>query len=236
MGRLSIVCWLWNNPNGRRRGVYKPCHVNALSRMLEKHMSIPYELICITDQDIKVDCRTFPLWEFSDINRNGIDGFRKLRIFDPLVNRSFGPRIMSIDLDVLIEDDLAPLISERSFQAVKGTKSPINSGLFTFKSGTNAHIWETFSESSLEEIEKTEYVGSDQAWMSIKAPLDGLWGTDEGVWTWRQVYDNGLPAHRRIVMFPGSLKPWGGDIPKYMWKGNWSAFEELSTRYLKYLC
>ncbi len=229
---LGIVCWLWHNPDGRRWGVYKAHHVNALARMLKEHMSIPYKLTCITDSpEMDVECDTYQLWDFPRID-DKIDAYRRLKLFDPETGKQFGERVVSIDLDVLIEADLAPLFdNDNDFQGIKGRASWINGSLWSLKVGTNLHVWDEFDPDTVKKlISKSKFHGSDQAWMSMKMPKCAYWnGNDDGAWLYKDIRQKTtFPEFRRITVFPGGVNPWENSEFS-------QGFQILHKNYMKYL-
>lgn len=229
---LHIVCWLWHDPYGRREGVYKDCHVNALSRMLDEHMSIPYELTCITDvPEMKVECNTYPIWPLPKVSSK-INSFVRLNLFNPEIGKEFGERILSIDLDVLIEDDLAPLVENApDFCGIEGRAARVNGSLWTLKTGTNAHVWETFDpQRSVKEISRSKHHGSDQAWMSIQMPDCPVWtGNDDGTWLFKDIRrKTTCPQWRRFVAFPGVDFPWVNNQSH-------QGFQQMHKKYMSYL-
>ena len=219
----SVICWWWQN--GRRPGVFKPEHVHALKKMVETHLSIPHRFVCITDKPDELDCETFPLWSFPEFNWSD-DCWRRIKIFDPEINTQFGDRIISIDLDVLIEGDFAHLIENIDFQCMKGDASPLNTSFFTLKTGTMSHIWEQFSGKAVNVVKRSGYKGSDQAWLSVMAEKPSMWTEKDGVSTYRRLKVR--PSERIVTAFPGTIKPWCN-------ADNHKLYRELEASYRTYL-
>lgn len=219
---LTVLCWLWE---GRRPGCYGPEKVNALARMLKKHLNTEYRLLCVTDRPKGItECETFPLWSFPNVlqtNRKAkLDCYRRLKLFDPETAKQFGDRIMSIDLDIIPLRELSVLITDDDFKAAKGTVSHINGSIYVLKSGTNEHVWRNFDPKTVvRQIDnyrtsrRQRIVGSDQAWMSIQMPHAKTWGRKEGIWTIKQISRFGImPKNARLITFPGKIKPWDETI------------------------
>ena len=219
---LTFVCWLWKG----WRPVYGPEHVNSLNRQLKKHMSVPHRLVCITDDDTGIECETFPLWTMPrakipgrlDLASQGVipDCFIRLKMFDPKIGKLFGPRIVSIDMDCVILDDLAPLFdNDYDFAAAKGYRSYLCGSLWQLRTGTNEDVWRGYDPvESPKIIAGTTHggrpiSGSDQAWMSICMPDAPLWGEAEGVYQFMELRpQRRVPKNARVVFFAGAINPW----------------------------
>ena len=111
---LTFVCWKWRTPGYRCK--FGPQTVNVLYSMIKRHYAGSFELVCVTDdpQDIRAEVRTIPLW--SDHSRipsphgHGYPScYRRLKMFSKDAAKMFGPRFVSIDLDVVITADITKL-------------------------------------------------------------------------------------------------------------------------------
>lgn len=222
---LTIVTWLWRG----WRPVYNAGHVNKLGRMLAKHMSIPYRFVCVTDDPAGIEYETFPLWKSVPVNvtkswiidtRDPIPNcFTRLRLFDYEVSKWLGAsKILSIDLDCMIFDDLAPLLTDDTFKAAKGMHSNYCGTLWQLTPGAHQDVWSSFDpEESPKQIANTQYgnrviSGSDQAWMSIKISGAPTWDKDQGVYWYREIMNQRkIPKNARVVYFAGGIKPWDKD-------------------------
>lgn len=229
---LTIVCWYWKG----KKPIFDERHVHGLARQCRDKIKRPHRFVCITDQP-GVECETFPLWEFPEVRvtvRRSLDCWRRLRIFDPEIGRQIGDRILSVDLCVLLRDDITERIDESlDFQAMQGSVSPLAGGLFTLKTGTNAHVWESFDpETSALRIEDTKHNGralrgSDQAWLSIQMPDAHVWTREDGVWKFPELLELGyVPENTRFIAFP-KWKPWNAKVR--------DGFPELYDEYMSYL-
>ncbi len=100
---LTVCCWKW----GRR---FSALHVNVLRAALERHLQIPFVLICITDDRAGLDPRivVVPMpTTFASTPRCR----RRMQQFDRDFSRSLGDRLLYIDLDVVIVRDLTDILS-----------------------------------------------------------------------------------------------------------------------------
>lgn len=99
---ISVVCWSW----GKR---FAPTYVNNLRSMLERHLHLPHRLHCVTNEPGGIDARvrivpappTLP----GDMRcRRRLWHFARERIAE------FGDRILAVDLDLVVLDDITSLI------------------------------------------------------------------------------------------------------------------------------
>lgn len=100
---LSVVAWKWGS-------LFGPEYVNRLQLALARHVCLPHQLWCVTDdaRGIHPSVRTVPLPAgLSNTPRCR----RRMRIFDREFSQQFGPRILSMDLDMVIVDDITPLLN-----------------------------------------------------------------------------------------------------------------------------
>lgn len=229
---LTILCWKWH---GWRGDTYRAEHVNALARMLRRHMSIDYRLICVTDDPVGItECHTFPLW--SEPHVRVVHGrpncYRRLRLFSSWAREWFGSRVLSIDLDVLVLADLAPLLAgDDDFRAFHGYATPLNGSLWLHRLGTRTHVWDTFDPATSPRLASDQrhangrrWYGSDQAWMSYQLPDAPTWTEADGLHYYARLPGGELPADARAVFFTGPKKPWVHDMDS-----------AIRDRYLEYL-
>lgn len=104
---IRIVCWKWN-PLGPKwnRAKYTADHVNRFASMVNRHLSMPHEIVCITDDPAGIDrsaVRIVPMWD--DVREFGMC-WTRLKVFKPEMADLIGPRFVSIDLDCVIVGSL----------------------------------------------------------------------------------------------------------------------------------
>lgn len=215
MNDLAVVCWLWRG----WRPVYDAEHVNALARMLRVRLSLPHRLICVTDDASGInECETAPLWDMPAMNqRKPQNCYARLRLFDEETARRFGARVLSIDLDCVALDELAPLITADTFRAVRGKSAPVNGSMFLLSAGTHRHVWDGFDPQTspamiaLAKHNGRHISGSDQAWMSLQIPSPATWGPEHGVYQFSELRGDRDLLGARVVFFAGSVKPWSDE-------------------------
>ena len=76
--------------------------------MLSRHLHVPYKFYCITDDLAGLDkgVEGVQIWE-----SNGLKRCRRLRIFDESMRSYFGDRILQLDIDCVIVNDITPLVN-----------------------------------------------------------------------------------------------------------------------------
>lgn len=107
---LKILTWKYRNKglHRPRRMKFTHHHVNAWADMMDRNVSIPHELVCITDDPEGIDKRIRCI----DINEidNGLmilgDCYVRLSLFRPEVAGKIGDRIVSMDLDCVVLDNI----------------------------------------------------------------------------------------------------------------------------------
>lgn len=135
---LTVVCWKWG-------AVFDAAHVRALKAGLEKHLHLAHELVCITDNPEGLDgIRVVPMpTTFADTPRCR----RRMQHFDRQFARDLGARLLCIDLDVVIVDDITPLV-DRPEPVVcwKVKHAGVFSGSFLLMDAGALHpLWQLFA-------------------------------------------------------------------------------------------
>lgn len=215
---ITVVCWKWHQRQYRSR--FTPEHVRVLRNMVKRHLHLPHRFMCITDNPKSIDpsIETMKLWDEPSgiclpINRPNC--YRRLRAFAPDAKDWLGDRILSIDLDTVILDDITHLVDIPDDFKIWGDTAKnthYNGGFWLLRAGTRARVWEAFDHNAPEITRAKRMVGSDQAWIShILGPNEKKWSTTDGVYSFRNHMSSGkkpLPSDARIVFFHGQFDPW----------------------------
>lgn len=99
---LSVVCWRWGS-------LFGPEYVNRMRAMLERNLHLPHRLICLTDDQVGVDSRV----ECVPLPKEFAGTFRcRRRMWQYSRDRVdlFGPRFLSVDLDLVVTADITPVV------------------------------------------------------------------------------------------------------------------------------
>lgn len=231
---VSIVCWLWADSQHR---IFLPEHVNVLYKMLARHMSIPFKLICISDKtedfipEIEVLQTPKEAAALSKLRSPEGDRFpscyRRLWAFSKEA-KVLGERCLFTDIDIVVMRDLAPLF-KRTEEFVGwrpyrdwGNRLRFGGGTYLLTPGTRTHVWENFEgAASISVARGAGYRGSDQAWLSYcLANEEVYFPMNAGVYSVRDLkYMHIAPQDALLVHFNGNAKPWQS---QHQWvKENW---------------
>lgn len=222
MSPLTVVCWKWTPPAGYR-SVFGPDTVNVLARMVRRHYRPDVRFACVTDDaagldpDIEVIA---PQNDFAQLpsphgGRNP-SCYRRLRLFHPDAAAIFGPRVLSIDLDVVLTGDVRPLWDREEDFVAYGDTHPsthYNGSMMLLRTGARPQVWNDFDPARSPELARLAHqFGSDQGWISYKlGPNEAKWTKADGVYSYRnEISKQGdrLPADARVVVFHGNVDPW----------------------------
>lgn len=212
---LTVACYLW----GRDR--YTIEDVRLLARMVDRHLTVPHEFVCITDnvdQFTDSDIRAVPLDPFLC---QGKGMFQQLTPFAPWARGVLGERVLTMDLDCAIVGDMNPLV-ERDEDLVlwrnpsrrpwlypegKGQFRPLyNGSMMLVRTAPDWHVWNWLQPEVMERWDS-------QSWVSMCAgPSAAYWDDADGVYRLERDDTPGsglkpnepLPENARVVMLVGS--------------------------------
>lgn len=227
--KLTVVTFKWQG----WRALYDHRHVNALGRMLERTMSIPYRFVCVTDDPTGIEYDTMELWDEPLVRDNPCEQncYRRLKLFDPDMRDVFGGGyVLQLDLDAVIVQDLAPVITWEAFRILHGARTPYNGSMWLHQLGTRPYVWREFDPEtsprralSTPLARRRRWQGSDQVWISYRIPGEPTWTMYDGIYRFEGYFDRmrrgkPFPTNCRAVFFPGPYK-----------KKPWSEFVEQSN-------
>lgn len=218
---ISILCWKWKG-DAAYRSQFGPDHVNTLFSMLQRNLTLPFQLFCITDdpRGLAPGIKPFPLWPAPGVllSPKRPNCYRRLRMYSREAREWFGERIVSIDLDCVIVSNIDDIFS-RQEDFIAWTKRipgrpggvPYQGSLISHRTGTRPQLWEEFNPDTSPELGRARgFCGSDQAWVSAKLPPnEAVWTEHDGIYSFKgKVRREGLPKNARIIMFHGVPDPW----------------------------
>lgn len=172
-------------------GIYNYNHVLRLASQINKYMSIPYQFHVIWESDK-------PGW------------WAKIDLFEP---GRFHGRMLYLDLDINIVNDLEPLTSMiEPFIAIKDFQHPmtINSSVMVWDAGYADHIYTDFEPSVME-----KYRG-DQNWINNRIPnatrFPEKWCLSykkdiQGLPPYDDVVEEAI-KDTKVIVYHGDPKPW----------------------------
>ena len=219
---LSVVCFKWK-PRPGYRSKFEAQHVHTLRNMVARHYPDPHRFICVTDDPTGLDAgvEVVPLWDDHATVPNpsfpdGPSCYRRLKVFSPYIAPILGERIVCVDLDVVITDDMRPLWNRP--EPFVGWRDPAgqwayNGSMFLLTAGARPDVWETFDPDVSPGLSSAAGMrGSDQGWMSYCLGWDlPAWTAKDGVISFQREIRKAqgrLPRDTRIVIFWGKHDPW----------------------------
>lgn len=199
--------------------------------MVRRHYAAPHRLICFTDQVEKTTHCVWdnapyvlvPLWtEHADVphpmGAHNPSCYRRLRLYSQWAREAIGPRIVQLDLDMVITGDVTPLWNRPEtfvfWQDQLNRHGRINGAMQLITPGARDSVWSAFDpKRAAVEGKKPGQWGSDQGWIAYNFPdgTYGTWGTGDGCYSWRvhcKPQGGQLPPDARIVNFHGADDPW----------------------------
>lgn len=213
MAKLTVLCWLWNQPGGRTK--FTATHVNLWAAMVRRHCTLDIRLACVTDMPDGIDPSIKiikPPGEFEGLQTSRWKGgrpscYRRLTMFRRDAGRIFGKRFCAMDLDCVIGANIDHILSRQEDFVIcgpsrVGNRWRYNGSMILMTAGARPHAYEDFTPARAEKA-STLFVGSDQAWLGwILGPGEATFTPDEGVVRWGQAKQGS------IMFFPGHVKPW----------------------------
>lgn len=228
---ISVVVWLWRGTDPRR--VFLAEHVNTLARAFRRTLSLPHRFVCVTDDvrgfSVDVDVVLTPpaaavLGKLQNPEGSRFPScYRRLWNFAPEAGAILGERILAIDVDLVVVQDLAPLLLRTEpFVGWRplmqwGNPSRIGGGMYLLTAGAHPEVYADFQgPPSIAAARRAGFRGSDQAWLSYKLGRTAyVWSQHcSGLYSIRDL-QNGrkpLPADARLVQFNGPQKPWSSSL------------------------
>lgn len=229
---LTVLCWRWR-PRPGYRSKFEPATVNILRRMVARHYPDPHRFACVTDdpEGLDPEVEVIPAWnDFAGIPSpaGGMNPscYRRLRMFDPAIGAVFGPRFVSLDLDLVVTGDLRPLWNRSEDFVIWGDSNPrtfYNGSMILMTAGARSHVWTRFDPVSSPKASRAAgHFGSDQGWIShCLGPHEMKWTKADGVYSYRyQIVERlggQLPANARLVVFHGKPDPWDSEPQRRAW-------------------
>lgn len=190
MAEFAVVCWKWHGKTmGKGRPDYTATHVNRLASMVNRHLRMKHEIICVTDDPAGIDggVRIVPLWD--DLRRCG-RCYVRLRAFARDAAELLAPRFVSLDLDTVVVGPLDPLL-ERSEPFVIWSDpsriTPYCGSQWMLTAGAHPEVFEQFDHMTAALLkERKGFFGSDQAWIAHMLPNAPVWTQADGVYSFRR--------------------------------------------------
>jgi hypothetical protein len=141
LNKVTVVCVRFGPRYGRE-------YVERLRNMISRHMTVPYEFVCLTDDQHPIE----GVRSIVQPNANYARGWwHKVHMFDPALPLS--GRILYFDLDIVIHNNIDKLVKERTNEFLGihdfnrkfyANWNSLNSSAMCWNHGTQNFIWERF--------------------------------------------------------------------------------------------
>jgi hypothetical protein len=244
---ITILTWLWRQEGYHTQ--YTAEHVNIWADMVRRHARVPHELACVTDMPEGIDpaVRIIPLPRIFERIQNRywskaagrVHCYRRLDLWRRDAAKTYGERICSMDLDVVIRDDITPILTRPEdvvLFAGTAVKRPYNGSLLLLTAGARPKVYESFTPAKAEHASSI-YAGSDQAWISYALGwAEATYTAADGVHWWERQREAPTAKDKphlrawpnrqkrlerkikpRMLFFPGRVKPWDHDVHGLDW-------------------
>jgi hypothetical protein len=215
---ITVCVWKW----GRK---FTRDHVKRMQSMLQRHLSLPHRIVCITDapHDVPSGVTSAPLpkihaWDYKCL--------RRLWILSPQASR-LGDRLLQLDLDMLICDTIDPLVDRpEPFVVWKSDsccphKYGYNPSVMLLTASAKSDIWHDYMANPKGVIRAAEKAGwwartnSDQGVMThlLQGHDVPVWTREDGIDAYRVIAGKRgqrgktLPPGVRVVSFHGPRDP-----------------------------
>jgi hypothetical protein len=194
---LDVVTFKWSKPGYRTP--FTAEHVNTLYSMVARNYPHPFRMTCVTDDPDGIDnrIRCIELWDdFAHLqNPHGDKNpscFRRLKLWSHWARYAIGPRIVQLDLDMVIVGDMSPLWNRPEDTVLWADNlnrtSPYNGAMQLITPGAHP-VYECFKAdpaSAIARARRAGFFGSDQAQLALwLGPNMPRWTKDDGALSWR---------------------------------------------------
>lgn len=211
-----IICIKWGDK-------YSADYVNRLQKMLERNTSVPFKLICFTDDSAGIfeEIETHPLPELGcEIPKTVPGKFPKIALWGDQLPIANGP-VLFIDLDTVIVDNIDDYFTigkPEDVYLAKNWAKPFSglgqTSIFRFSVGHHTYILKNLQENTKELAEKFRY---EQHYVTKNVtPKVKFWPNNWtrhfrlhclGAWPLRYLKSPTKPSGAKIITFPGLPDP-----------------------------
>lgn len=205
---MKFVCWLWRGHDFNKVvAKYDERHVHVLASMLRRHGG--HELICVHDGTFHPDVESIVMPPEVVLLT---DYLPKLWAWSAEFGRLIGGRFVSIDLDVVVTGDLAPVVQTDAPFMIwnRADLEPYNSSLFVLEPGYGRRVWQTLSREGVAaaRARAPKWCG-DQSWIAhVLGPDERTFGEETGVLQYRpKFHRQARPPFMKAGFMCGPYEP-----------------------------
>lgn len=213
---IAVVTWKWST-------LFSALYVNRMRAMLARHLHLPHRVYCFTDDASGIDrdviCLPLPR-EFANTPRCR----RRMAQYNREVDSTLGRRLLSIDLDCVVTNDMTSLVDGPEAVVMwRVAHAGVFSGSFVqWDAGALHGAYAAYAADPNYPTRGGERHGSDQAALNLwlkqsRAPVKALTEADGIVTYYGQGYESRehlgvgpnrqtLPAGTRLVVLGSADK------------------------------
>lgn len=201
-------------------------YVVRLRNMVSRHLTVPYEFVCLTDDPTPIDNVRLIVQRNAGYIR---PWWHKVHMFDPTLE--LHGRILYFDLDILIHANIDKLILNRTdeFLGIRDfnrkfhpTWNVLNSSAMSWDQGKHSDIWRLFHK----DLSSAQKLHGDQDWIwKIAKDRIKFWPDEwlmsykwelrerneltriNGTFQFKNVRNPRIPKECSVVVFHGDPKP-----------------------------
>lgn len=156
---LSVVLWKWKPKPADWVIEYTSENVNHLANQIRRFIGVSHQIYCITDDPeglhpsikiVPIEEMACPMPTFDQYSRRLHSCYRRMKLFDPDLERYFGKRMLQLDVDMVIVKDISniasrsePFVIWRSFSGGRHTYA-LNPSLILLDTGARADLWNAY--------------------------------------------------------------------------------------------
>ena len=207
---MRFVCWLWRGREfWKRTATYDAGHVAVLRGMLWRNGD--HKLSCVHDGNFEIPFGVEGIL-MTDAVAALPDYLPKLWAWSPELHGRIGERFASIDLDVVLLGNVAPLLSGSDPVRLwdEARREPYNTSLFAVEPGFGHEVWKSYTpERAAAARAKASYWTGDQSWVAhVLGPGLSTFGERDGIYRYRGgVHQHSPPAGALAMFFCGPIDP-----------------------------
>ena len=201
-------------------------YVVRLRNMVSRHLTVPYEFVCLTDDPTPIDNVRLIVQRNAGYIR---PWWHKVHMFDPTLE--LHGRILYFDLDILIHANIDKLILNRTdeFLGIRDfnrkfhpTWNVLNSSAMSWDQGKHSDIWRLFHK----DLSSAQKLHGDQDWIwKIAKDRIKFWPDEwlmsykwelrerneltriNGTFQFKNIRNPRIPKECSVVVFHGDPKP-----------------------------
>jgi hypothetical protein len=222
---LNVVVFKWGQK-------YTSAHVNILKNSVKRHMKVPHNFVCFTDDSTGLDEEIIIRPVYSD-SKTEKKQFRKLQLYRQDILQSLDFNVLLLDLDTVITNDITFLgeLNENTIWRSK-SNSPrgfvYNTSIVRVVDGRFIEYWNQFNKNPKKIINlarKDKWYGTDQSVLSyfVQNNINTV-SIEDGVYSLRDdilVFLNEsktVPDEVKLISFYGDFDPADKELQRqYPW-------------------